>query len=795
MDLEPAVEFDAASMPAEPGNTKRTSRAADLLARIVLRVLLAATRILYRVRVEGLENFPSAGGVLVAPNHVALVDGLVLLAVLPRPLRFLVDQAWNEKGWLAPFYRALNVIPVSSTGGPRVVLRALRDAGTHLASGESVCIFPEGQLTRTGQMQPFRRGVERIARGRGAPIVPLHLDGLEGSLFAGARKEAMRDVRWSIPFKVTVTIGKPMPDSASAAEIRSAVQELGESAWRARNRPVLHRAFVRSARLMPWRFAVGDAVRGDLSRIRVLAGAIALARQRRTAWASEGIACVLLPCSVAATVAQLAAALSARPCVPLNWTVGSAAMASAARQCGARSVLTSRAFLEKAQIELPPGLTPVFLEDVAPRIGALQRIGALLAAFVMPAPMLERWCGAARAVRREDVVTILFSSGSTGEPKGVPLTHDNVASNVIGAREVLHADDSDRLLWLLPPFHAFGTFSAWFGLVHGVGLLAQPSPLDVAAIGRTAEERRATLLLATPTFLALYLKRVAPEQFGSLRLVMTGAEKLSERLASAFEERFGLRPIEGYGATECAPVVAASTLPVRRRGIFQPGSRKGSVGQPLPGIAVRTIDPETGARVPHGSPGMLLVRGANVFAGYLGRPDLTAEVLKDGWYVTGDVAIVDTDGFVRITDRLARFSKIGGEMVPHGRIEQALQEAAGVDAPSFAVTAIADEKKGEKLAVLYTLEPARLLELIEKLAAAGLPNLFIPRADSFVKVDALPVLGTGKIDLRKVKELAQEKLARSGSAPAQEPAAGNAEVAARPPARAERGLDGANETS
>ncbi len=759
LDLEPSVESDAAPMPADPGNTKRTSRAADILARIVLRALLVATRILYRVRVEGLENLPRAGGVLVAPNHVALVDGLVLLAALPRPLRFLVDQAWNEKGWLAPFYRALDVIPVSSTGGPRVVLRALREAGTHLESGEGVCIFPEGQLTRTGQMQPFRRGVERIARGRGAPIVPVHLDGLEGSLFAGARKEAMRDVRWSIPLRVTVTIGKPMPDSSSAAEIRSAVQELGERAWRARNRPVLHRAFVRSARLVPWKFAVGDVVRGNLSRIRLLAAAIALARQRRTAWSSEGVACVLLPCSVAAAVAQLAAALAGRPCVPLNWTTGRAAMDSAARQCGARSVLTSRAFVEKAQIDLPAGLEPVFLEDIAPRIGSLQRAGALLAALVLPAPALERLCGASRAIRREDVVTILFSSGSTGEPKGVPLTHDNIASNVLGAREVLHADDGDRLVWLLPPFHAFGTFSAWFGLVHGVGLLAQPSPLDVAEIGRRAESQRATLLLATPTFLSLYLKRVAPEQFGSLRLVMTGAEKLSERLASAYEERFGLRPIEGYGATECAPVVAASTLPVRRRGIFQPGSRKGSVGQPLPGIAVRTVDPETGARVPYGSPGVLLVRGANVFAGYLGRPDLSAEVLKDGWYVTGDIAIVDTDGFVRITDRLARFSKIGGEMVPHGRIEEALQMAAGVDAPSFAVTAIADEKKGERLAVLHTLDAARVPALIEKLAAAGLPNLFIPRADAFVKVDALPLLGTGKIDLRKVKEIAKEQLA------------------------------------
>jgi acyl-[acyl-carrier-protein]-phospholipid O-acyltransferase/long-chain-fatty-acid--[acyl-carrier-protein] ligase len=401
----------------------------------------------------------------------------------------------------------------------------------------------------------------------------------------------------------------------------------------------------------------------------------------------------------------------------------------------------------------------VFLEDLATRVGALDRPFALLVALALPVRLLERWCGAARAARRDDVLTILFSSGSTGDPKGVPLTHDNLASNVIGAREVLHADHADRLLWLLPPFHAFGTLSVWFGLVHGVGLLAQPSPLDAESIGRNALRHRATLLLATPTFLSLYLRRVAPEQFGALRIVMTGAERLPERLATAFEERFGLRPIEGYGATECSPVVAASTLGVRRAGIYQPGSRRGSVGQPLPGIALRVVDPATGARLPQGMPGMLLVRGASVFSGYLGRPDLTTAVLHDGWYTTGDVAIVSEDGFVTITDRLSRFSKIGGEMVPHGRVEEALHAAAGADTPTFLVTAVPDEKKGERLAVLHVADPARIEDFLARAAAAGLPNLFLPRAEAFVRVEALPVLGTGKADLRRAKEIAAAALA------------------------------------
>jgi acyl-[acyl-carrier-protein]-phospholipid O-acyltransferase/long-chain-fatty-acid--[acyl-carrier-protein] ligase len=192
--------------------------------------------------------------------------------------------------------------------------------------------------------------------------------------------------------------------------------------------------------------------------------------------------------------------------------------------------------------------------------------------------------------------------------------------------------------------------------------------------------------------------------------------------------------------------------------VYQPGSRRGSVGQPLPGVAVRTVDPETGAPRAVGEPGMLLVRAASVFGGYLGRPDLTAEVLHDGWYTTGDIAVVDADGFVRITDRLARFSKIGGEMVPHGRVEEALHAAAGIDTPAFLVTSLTDAKKGEKLAVLHTLEADRIGAILEGASAAGLPNLFLPRAENFVRVESLPLLGTGKLDLRTAREIAQTAL-------------------------------------
>jgi len=248
--------------------------------------------------------------------------------------------------------------------------------------------------------------------------------------------------------------------------------------------------------------------------------------------------------------------------------------------------------------------------------------------------------------------------------------------------------------------------------------------------------------------------------------IITGAagglgRATAERLAQAFEDQFGIRPLEGYGTTECSPVIAVSGPGFRAPGFYQRAARRGHVGQPLPGLSVRIVDPDNFQPLPPGKPGMLLVKGPNVMRGYLGRGDLTASVMREGWYITGDIVTLDEDGFLQITDRLSRFSKIGGEMVPHGRVEEALQEAAGTDVQAFAVTAIPDERKGEHLAVLHTADEASIPAILEQVAARGLPNLFIPRRDHFIKVDKLPVLGTGKLDLRALKRLAIEKLGSS----------------------------------
>jgi acyl-[acyl-carrier-protein]-phospholipid O-acyltransferase/long-chain-fatty-acid--[acyl-carrier-protein] ligase len=292
--------------------------------------------------------------------------------------------------------------------------------------------------------------------------------------------------------------------------------------------------------------------------------------------------------------------------------------------------------------------------------------------------------------------------------------------------------------------------------VQGVGVVFHPNPLDAQAIGALVEKYRVTFMVATPTFLQSYMRRCTPESFGSLEYVLVGAEKLPERVALAFEDQFGIRPLEGYGCTECSPIVTVSGRDFRAPGFRQVASRRGKIGHPLPGVSVRIVDIESGQPVPPGTSGMLLVKGPNVMRGYLGKPVKTAEVLRNGWYTTGDIAMMEEDGFLTITDRLSRFSKIGGEMVPHIRIEEKLNELAATSEQVFAVTAVPDEKKGERIMVIHTLTEAKLAPVLEHFAQCDLPALWKPKPNQFVHVDAIPVLGTGKTDLRAVNALAEE---------------------------------------
>jgi acyl-[acyl-carrier-protein]-phospholipid O-acyltransferase/long-chain-fatty-acid--[acyl-carrier-protein] ligase len=477
-------------------------------------------------------------------------------------------------------------------------------------------------------------------------------------------------------------------------------------------------------------------------------------------WGDQKMIGVLLPPSVVGALVNYAVLLAGKIPVNLNYTVSEEILASCLQQCEIRTVITSRTFLEKLKLKV--AVPTVLVEELGLRPTSGEKVSAFLKGWCLSARSLERSLGCARQVGIDDLATIIFSSGSTGDPKGVMLSHYNIGSNVEQLEQVFGLDPHDGMLGILPFFHSFGfTGTLCLPAVLGVRVVYYPNPLDAKAIGPLVNQYRLTFLLATPTFLQLYMRGCSAEDFGSLRVVMTGAEKLPERLASAFEDQFGIRPLEGYGCTECAPAVAVNTHDFRSAGFRQVGAKRGKIGHPVPGMSVRIVDPETFAATPAGQPGLLLVRGPNIMQGYLGRADKTSEVLQDGWYITGDIAAMDEDGFLQITDRLTRFSKIGGEMVPHIKIEERLHELAGTTEQTFVVAGVPDEKKGERLVVLHKLADPQLQASLEKLAQCDLPNLWKPRPDQFFRVDSFAYLGTGKLDLRKIREIA---LARSGRA-------------------------------
>ncbi|NQU10739.1 MFS transporter [bacterium] len=733
----------------------------DALLRLVLWML---TNTIYRIRVEGRDHIPEKGGALFVCNHVSFVDALLLIASTDRFIRGIMFRGIYEHPLVKPFARVMRAIPISAAQRPREMIRSLQEASAAIQAGEVICIFAEGQITRTGQLLPFRRGVERIMRGVDAPIIPVNLDGVWGSIFSFERGRFLGKLPQRIPYPVTVSFGQPLPPTATPFEIRQAVQDLQSAAWRHRRTRMLTlgRSLIRSARRRPWRFAMADQRAGRLRWGSVLARTVLLGRRLRPHWRGQDRVGILLPPSVGGALVNYAALLAGKVPVNLNYTASAETIASCAQQCQLATVVSSRAFLEKVKVVVPGRV--LYLEDLAENPRWSEKLVAAGAAQLAPARLLERWLGATRPTTIDDLAAVIFSSGSTGQPKGVLLTHYNVGANIEQMGQTFAFRPRDRLLGVLPFFHSFGfTVTLMLPPALGVGVVYHPSPVDTRAVGELVQEYAVTFLLATPTFLQLYTRGCEPGQFGSLQFVMAGAEKLPDRVAEAFFDRFGIRPLEGYGCTECAPAVAVNTHDFRAAGFRQVGSKRGKIGHPLPGISVRIVDPETRAPRPLGESGLLLVKGPNVMQGYLGQPEQTAAVLVDGWYVTGDVAALDEDGFLQITDRLSRFSKIGGEMVPHLKVEDELHELAGVTERSFVVTGVPDPKKGERLVVLHTLPADQLRGCLEKFAVAALPNLWKPRREDFHRIDALPLLGSGKLDLRRAKDLAVEKTGAAGA--------------------------------
>lgn len=714
---------------------------------------LGIARVIYRVTATGKEQLPKEGFLLL-PNHITWVDAIMLQLACPRPIRFIIDETYYRHRFLSPFLRLAGCIPITS----RRAKDAMRGAAERLRAGEIVCLFPEGELSRSGSLLRLRRGYEIIARQAEAPVVPVWLDQLWGSIFSFQGGRFFTKWPRRIPFPVSVAFGRPIPaDAADIATVREELLKLGEVCYS--RRPVLngHLAYacLRGLKRGPFSTAIIDGLdHSTLARGKLLGVAIALARQLRTRCPEQRVG-IVLPPGKGGVVANVAVTLAGKIPVNLNFTSARDSIESAKTQASLTTIITGRAMAQKLEA-FPWTENVLHLDQLLPTMKPAILCWWLIS-LLLPTALLARLLHVPKLGGDAEAV-LLFTSGSSGAPKGVSLSHRNILGNVSQFAVMLDSPSDTVILASLPFFHSFGsTVTLWYPLIESVRTLTYPSPLEAGKIAALVQRYSATVMFATPTFLRAYLRKAEPAQLRSLRLLITGAEKLPTEVARAFEERFGIPVYEGYGLTETSPVVSVNLPNPQPRApgdTVQPSHCLGSTGKMAPGIAAEIRDPETDEKLSLHETGMLWLRGPNIFAGYLNDPVRSTEVLRDGWFKTGDLARFDEDGFLFIEGRLSRFSKIAGEMVPHEMIELKILEALKLDAHServIAIMGVPDEAKGEAIVLLSSVE-IDLPQLRTALRDAEVPNLWVPR--TVRRVDAIPMLASGKLDLGRCKELA-----------------------------------------
>jgi len=496
---------------------------------------------------------------------------------------------------------------------------------------------------------------------------------------------------------------------------------------------------------------------------KILAAAIALSKFIKAETQKSRVGIVLPPCT-AGLIANVAVVLAGKTPVNLNFTAGRASVESAMKQSDMDRYLTADTFVRKMQgFPWPPTKQLILLERLMPTLKGKASLWFVLGKL-LPASLLATILGVSKKGGNKEAL-LLFTSGSSGEPKGVMLTHRNLVANVAQFGSRLNRKSTDSILGCLPLFHSFGcTVTLWYPILCGLNVVYYPSPLEIKKLAELIEKHKVTVMIATPTFLRGYLRGVNREQLASIDLCVTGAEKLPHAVAEAFENRFGKVVLEGYGLTETSPVSNVNLPDIESSSDSQltlPAGRAGSVGQLLPGLAVRITHVETGEALPLHQSGIIWFKGANVFTGYFNDPKRSAEVLdENGWFRTGDVGRVDLDGFLYIEGRLSRFSKIAGEMVPHETVEETIVRTLGFEGEStrrIAIVGVPDIEKGEALIMLTSVpdgpDHLEIVQLRYRLIDKGVPPLWIPK--KMIRVTEIPVLASGKLDVKACEKIAK----------------------------------------
>lgn len=726
-------------------------------------IFLISSLIARRIRLEvlGFNNIPQNGGVLLLGNHISWLDWAIVQMAMPRRVRFVMDRTIYEKWYLKFFLDFFKVIPVSS----RRVKEAAETVKEYLNAGEVVCIFPEGAISRNGQLGEFKQGFELMAREANAVIVPFYLRGMWGDKFSRSSSK-FKEAKKSKKRDIILAFSESIDISSTASEVKQKVFELSFSSWErhTENFPSMQEAWVNTAKRLSSEFCMSDSRGGSLSYSKVLMSTILFSNLiKKNKEQNIGI---LMPTTSAGAIVNMATLMAGKTVVNLNYTAPANSLKSSIKKAEIKTVYTAKQFITKLNAkgvntdEILRDCNVIYLEHLRGEISKVNAVIMLILVNILPAFLIKTFF--IKKVNIDEVAAILFSSGSEGEPKGVMLSHKNFMANIKQISDILNMQDEDVLLASLPLFHAFGlTATTWLPLIEGIPMVCHPDPTDAVGIGKAVAKFNATVMFGTSTFLRLYArnKKVHPLMFKSLRLIIAGAEKLNPEVKEAFKSKFQKNILEGYGVTESAPVASVNLPDVLETDTFsvQVGNKAGSIGLPIPGTAFKIVDPSTMKELEPNMDGLILIGGPQVMKGYLKDEEKTNEVMAEidstQWYKTGDKGHVDKDGYLYIVDRYSRFAKLGGEMVSLGSIESEINSFINNQDVELIAVNLPDEKKGEKVILLIN-GYGDFLSLKKSLVDSGMNPLTIPA--EIYNVETIPKLGTGKSDFSGAKKLALE---------------------------------------
>lgn len=733
----------------------------------------------YRLIVEGFSNIPQNKGVLLVGNHMSFIDWAIVQMAIPQRVYFAIEHNIHSKWLLKFFLNRFGIIPHTSTND------LLCKMNTLLSQNQIVCFFPEGAVSTHGHLNEFKKDFSPALNDTSL-VIPFYIRGLWGTSFSRSN-ESFKARNHSLLNKrnITIAFGEALPPYTPKEKIKNAIFDLSFVAWKSQCQimPTIGRAWISIAKTHLFQTSIIDPISGKFSFGKVLALSLLLSRKiRKTSTAlpqgefvpNKECIGILLPSSFASSLCNLSILLASKVSVNLNFTAGLKSLNLAIQSAGIKRILTSKTFLTKLKergivLEFE-NIELLYMEDLVKDFKSqkIKLISYFAMAFLLPSAILKKIFSPEK--NTQEVACILFSSGSEGVPKGVMLNHQNIMSNIAQISDVLCMQDDDAILSSLPPFHAFGlTVTSFLPLLSGIPSITYADPTDACGIAQSIAKHKATIMCGTSTFLGIYTRhpKVDRLMFSSLRIVVSGAEKLKSETRNAFENKFQRVILEGYGATETTPVISVN-LPSRfdaDNEEIHKANKVGSVGMPLPGTTLKIVDPETMEELPHRREGLILVGGYQVMVGYLNNPTKTQEVIVefDGmrWYKTGDKGYLDEDGFLYIIDRYSRFAKIGGEMVSLGGIEeevtQIIEKHKQLGECRCVAIALEDEKKGEMIALLIqSLTDESYLELVELIKHSSMPAICKPR--HYFKIESIPLLGSGKVDLKRIKDLAMTLL-------------------------------------